>query len=120
MKTSWFIGLMMLYITLYILSSIAAQSNMVTATQISAIQGFMQPVGTDMSSASTSTTGISAAFVLITNVWSYLRPIIEAIFLWNASLWTGNWIWFYYCVCMPISVGMIVSIVFVLRGVANG
>jgi len=113
------IGIVMLYFVLLICSSVAAQSSMITSTEVGQVQGLMQPTGTDSTSL-TSGSVIGQAVSLITNVWSYLLGFLQIVFLWFPNLWTGTWLWFYFIVCVPISVGFVMSIVFVLRGVHSG
>ncbi len=116
MKTSWIIGIMMLWVVCYLLCSVIEGTNLFGSAQTGTIQGMMQPAGTDVSSFE-DTSAIGQAYSLITNVWSYIKPVIQAIFLFFPDLWNGVWLWFYYIVIMPISVGLIVSLVFIFRGV---
>jgi hypothetical protein len=116
LKTSWIIGIMSLWVVCYILCSVIEESNLFTSAQTSTVQGFMQPTGTDITTID-NMSSIGQAISLITNVWSYIKPFIQAVFLYFPDLWNGAWLWFYYIVIMPISVAMIVSIVFIFRGV---
>lgn len=117
MKTSWTIGLVFFYIALLLLTSVVNQASQFTVTEVARLQGFMQPTGTDVASSSTS---IPAALNMITNVWTYIVVYIEMIFLWSPTLWSGTWIWMYYFICLPVCIGNIISIVYIMRGVANG
>jgi len=116
MKTSWIIGIVSLWFVLWILSSIAAQANLITSTQVGQVQTLAQPTGTDVSTFGGSTT-IGQAYSLITNVWAYIFGFLQMLFLWFPTLWVGTWLWFYYVVCLPISIALIISIVFIFRGV---
>ena len=119
MKTSWFIGLISLWFVMMILSGIAEQSNLVTSTVVESVQGLVQPEGTDVGSISTGA-GTSAAYSIVTSVFSYLGPFFQMVFLWHPTLWTGSWFYFYLVFCLPIAVAMVISIVFVFRGVNSG
>lgn len=119
MKTSWIIGIVSLWVVCYILCSVIENTNLFTSEQTGMIQSMLQPEGTEITSIENASS-IGQAYSLITNVWSYLISVIKVIFLWFPDLWSGNWIWFYYCFIAPLSIGLIVSIVFILRGVQSG
>jgi hypothetical protein len=75
------------------------------AKTVSDMQSLGQPTGTDFNLVS-----------FVTTVWSYMKVFIPMIFLYNATVWSGYWIWFYFFVCLPICVGMVFSIVTIMRG----
>ena len=106
----------MLWVTCYILCSVIENTNLFTSAESNTVMGMMQPEGTDITSLE-NTSAIGQAYSLITNVWNYIKPVISAIFLWFPDLWSGTWIWVYLCLIMPISVGLIISLVFIFRGV---
>ena len=110
MKTSWFIFVGMVYIAIQYFSGVAEYANNINGTVASQVQALQTPTGTNY---------FSAAASAIVFVWDYIVIVIKWIFLWNPTLWSGNWIYFYYCVCMPICIALIISIVFVMRGVHN-
>ena len=102
----------------YLLCSIIEQSNLVTSVQIADLQGFMQPEGSDVTSLN-DVSVIGQAWSLITGVWGYIKPLIEAVFLYFPDLWNGTWLWFYFIFILPIGIGFVVSVVFILRGVGS-
>ena len=118
MKTSWIIAIVMLWVVFFIFGSIAEQQNTFGSSQVSQGQSLMQPVGTDITGLN-SIPVIGQAISLITNVWSYLVTFIQMVFLWFPDLWAGSWLWFYFILPFPVSVGLVISIVFILRGVHN-
>jgi hypothetical protein len=103
---------------MYVLCSVIEGTNMFGTAEVQTITSMMQPAGTDVSSLQ-GPFSISGFYSLVTNVWEYIKIVIQAIFLYFPDLWTGNWIWFYFVVCLPISIAMIVSLVMVLRGTAS-
>jgi hypothetical protein len=119
LKTSWIIGIMSLYMVCLVVCSIIEQTNLVTSASVASLQGMMQPEGSDVSNLLQNVPVLSGAVSLITMVWSYLKPVIEAIFLYFPDLWNGPWLWFYFIFILPISIGFVVSVVFILRGVPN-
>lgn len=119
MPPKWIIGVITIYLAILLATSIANQANQFTAGEVAKLQSMTLATGTDITNiGGVGTTG--GDFSLITNVWTYIKTFIQAAFLWSPSLWTGNWLWFYYFFCLPICIAMVVSIVFVLRGVRSG
>jgi hypothetical protein len=98
---------------------IIEESNIVTDVEIGTMQAWMQPEGSDLTTMVSGIPFVGGAVSIITAVWSYIKPLVQAIFLYFPDLWNGTWLWFYYIFILPISIGFVVSIVFILRGVAN-
>lgn len=118
MKTSFIIGWVCLFVACIMGDSIIQQSAGITSTQGGWLFALTHPSGTDVTVLS-SIPIIGQAASLITMVWSYILNLIELIFLWFPSIWNGTWLWVYYFVCLPVAIGFVVSIVFILRGVHN-
>ena len=111
-------AVMTIYMVMQLFISVAEEGNSVDATKIEQVQGLLQPAGTDVS-ALENIPLLGGAYSLITNVWDYCKGVIEIIFLWSPSLWSGNWYWFWLLFCLPVAVGMVASLVFILRGVPS-
>jgi hypothetical protein len=109
MKTSWIIGVMMLYISIFFYGSIMTNANTLSG-EMGHIFNLAQPTGLDLSNL------ITAAYSVSTEVWYYMVIFIEAIFLWFPGLWTGNWFFVWLFLCVPICIGMIFGIITMLRG----
>jgi hypothetical protein len=116
MKTSWIIGTVSLWFALMLIASVVEATNKVTTTEITQVQNLMQPTGTDVTVLN-SLPVIGGFASLITNVWSYLIGFLQMVFFWSPTLWTGNWLWIYLIFVMGIGVGIVMSVVFILRGV---
>ena len=110
MKSSWIAGIVFFYIGLLVLSLIAEQNVSMKGSDVNVIQQLITPSGTDFSNP------VVATVSLITDVWQYFRLLIQVIFLWFPDLWVGSWLWFYYIVCVPITVMMIATFITILRG----
>ena len=108
MKTSWIIFIIFAYIGIFYFAGVAEYANLMNATQVAHLQSLAQPEGTNW---------VLQAVSQITKVWNSMMVFIQMVFLWNGTLWTGAWLWFYYFVCLPICIGVVMSIVFILRGV---
>lgn len=119
MKISLVQIIIFLYIGCLLCGTIAEKSNQMTSARVAELQGLMQPTGTDQSALNSDSGGsfITAGASLITNVWSYLKTFIQITFLWFPSLWSGSWLWFYFCFPLELAIGMIISVVVMLRGV---
>jgi hypothetical protein len=118
MKTSFIIGWACLFIACIFGSSIIEQNAGITTTQMAWLNSVMSPNVTNMT-AIQSIPIIGQAYTLVTMVGQYIVSFILMIFLWFPSIWAGTWIWFYYVFCLPVSIGFVVSLVFILRGVHN-
>ena len=108
MKTSWIIFIVMAYLGILYFAGIMELSNLIDTQVKEDMMALGQPTGTDFNLIS-----------LVVQVWAYLKVIIPMMFLWNPTIWSGYWIWFYWIVCFPIVIGMVVSIVMVMRGVGT-
>lgn len=64
-----------------------------------------------------STNLFTAAWAVITNVGTYLWFILQILFLWCPTVFSGYMLWFWWFVCFPIDVGIVFSIVSIVRGV---
>lgn len=108
MKTSWIIFIILVYIAIFYFAGVAEYANQMNAATVAHIQSLGQPEGTNW-----VLQGVSQ----INKVWDYMMVFIQMVFLWNGTLWTGVWLYFYFVVCLPICIGVVMSIVFILRGV---
>jgi hypothetical protein len=107
-KTSWIIFIALAYIAIFYFAGVAEYANQVNATVAANLQSLGQPTGTNW---------LLQQVAQISEVWNYIKVFIQMVFLWNGTLWAGSWLWFYYAVCLPICIGVVMSIVFILRGV---
>lgn len=108
MKTSWIIFIAMVYTVIFYFSGVVSYTSNINATVVANMQSVSQPVGTNFG------IGLTSQIVL---VWDYMKNLIQMIFLWNPNIWSGNWLWFYYIICLPICIGVVFSIVTIMRGV---
>jgi hypothetical protein len=108
--SKWVVGIVMFYVGLLFLSLVAEQSSSATSADTNLFNGLLQPIATDYSNPAV------AIQSLWTDAWQYVKIFFNIVFLWFPDLWVGNWIWFYFFVCFPITVMMIFSIMSMLRG----
>jgi hypothetical protein len=113
MKQSYVIGIVMLWVMALWLCCVAENNNIIGNEQTNLISVLLTPQGTDFSNPITAVTSI------ITDVWQYMKVFLQMAVLWFPDLWHGNWIWVWYVICLPLAIGMIFSIVTILRGVHN-
>jgi hypothetical protein len=107
-KTSWIIYLVFVYIAIFYFASVAEYANLMNAATMAHLQSLGQPHGTNW---------LLQGLTQISEVWSYFTVFIGMVFLWNGTLWVGAWYYFYLFVCLPICIGIVMSLVFILRGV---
>jgi hypothetical protein len=107
-KTSWIIFIALAYIGIFYFAGVAEYANLLNTQTVANLQALAQPHGSNW---------LLQAVAQITEVWTYIKIFIQMVFLWNGTLWSGSWLWFYYFVCIPICIGVVMSIVFILRGV---
>jgi len=108
MKTSFIIFIVFTYLSIFYFAGVAEYSAPINSTVVGNLQSLGQPVGTNFG------VGLTSMIVL---VWDWMKTLIQMIFLWNGTLWVGNWLYFYYYVCLPVCIGVVASIVMVMRGV---
>jgi len=116
MKTSFIIGWVCLFISLVLFDSIISQGSGFSGSQIDMLKQLMQPTGTDIT-ALNSVPIIGGGVSMITGVWAFFKILIEMIFLFFPNIWAGNWIWLWAFLCVPVSIGFIVSFIIILRRV---
>ena len=111
MKTSWLIGMVMLFVICTITSGIqegtyfggGAKTLFDTASSFKTL---------DISSPLTSTFGV------IIKVWNMMRGLWQII-TWDFSMFTGVWAIIRWTL-FGISIGIIVSLLLALRGTSSG
>ena len=108
MKTSWIIFIVTAYVAIFYFAGVAEYANQMNAALATRFYNLGTPEGTNW-----VLQGVSQ----IVKVWDYIKVVIQMVFLWNGTLWTGYWLYFYYFVCVPICLGFVASVLFILRGV---
>lgn len=111
MKQSWIIGVFMLYLILAACAIMIEQTNTMSTDVAGAIRSLLKPTVT-----SVATGGVTGFLSFMTNAGSIIIAFIGAIFLWFPSVWTGYLFWFWFFICLPVSVGFIVGCLIILRG----
>jgi hypothetical protein len=124
MKTSWIMGIMMVYLLILSLEMIATGGTVLGASasyQVdSANYTFAQGAGKLVApEISNSSNVIAQAWSAISNIGPYLNIAIAILLLWSPTLFAGNMIWVWWFVCFPTCVGMVFSIISIARGVPS-
>lgn len=114
MKMSFIIGWAALFVSLLFFDTIVQQSSGIGSEQFAYAGTLLKPDITNMTAP-----GVGQLISLVTQVGQYLVTFILMLGLWFPSIWVGNWLWFYWFFCFPVTMGFIVSIVFMLRGVGS-
>ena len=111
MKTSWFIGIIMLFGIFTVISGII-EMNTMGSDDISILQSLMQPQIPEF------TNPLGAVFAVVNVAWDYLQVLWDVLWF-DYAFFQGQWLYVKYLVFWPISVALVISLVFVLRGVGS-
>lgn len=114
MKTSWIIGIVTLYLIIFAVEMMVTKGTAFSSGVNGQLNSMM---GISMANYSNSNT----AFVsLIINAGTYIMTFINVVFLWSPTVFAGYGIWFWQFICLPVSIGTVISMVQVIRGVRSG
>ena len=122
MKTSWIIGIFMLYMLLFSLELFATGG----VSFASATSSNITNIATTNQSAlirpefAESTNLFTSAWAVATQSAAYLVLIIKVLFLWFPTVFTGYVGYIYWYIVMAIDAGVVFSIFSIVRGVHSG
>ena len=110
MRTSWAIGITAFYLLILGLEMLLTNGAAFSATDQTTLKYLMSPIFTNLSGET------SAIFGVVLWVANFFSMLVKVIFLYAPTVWSGylQYVWFY--ICLPVSIGMIVSVVSLLRG----
>ena len=115
MKQSWIVGIVMLYIILQGLTMVM-QADTIGATSIWGVMDSLWRLNyTNTFGASAVTAALVPGAVMISVMLSFGQILI----LYYPVIFQGTYVWFYWCVCLPIAIGFIISLITILRGVGS-
>jgi hypothetical protein len=63
---------------------------------------------------------VSSIWAPAITVVAVFASFLSAIVMYYPAIFTGYFIWFWWCICLPIAIGFIISIVTIIRGVNAG
>ena len=113
MKSSWIIGLLVLYVVLAIISGMVEMTSPLAAGDINRIQTLMSPT------VPAYTNPLGAVFAYITWTADYIANL-WGIFWFDYAFFTGSWALVRYAIFIPIGIGVVVSLVMsVVRGISS-
>jgi hypothetical protein len=107
-KTSWVIGVAMMYLFIFACELLATNGNMFNPSGINSLLSV---------SLSNSSGALAATLTFIGNLGVYFQTFLGMLFLYQPTVFSGNYIWLWLLLCLPIDIGMIFSVVSILRGV---
>jgi hypothetical protein len=117
MKTSFIIGWATLFIVGIFLELVITGGTGVGSSYMDTLSSLTKNVNIVNVTSLYSVPVIGQAASLITMIGQYFAILIAMIFLYFPDIWAGNWIWLWYFLCIPVSVGFIFSFITILRGV---
>ena len=113
MKTSYFIGLAILFVVLTLISGICELDYAKSTGSITLLESLMKP---DIPSYFNP---IGAVVAYVTVAWGYVQTLWSMLWF-DYSFFTGGWIWIRYIFFIPVSLGLVLTLVLsVFRGVGS-
>lgn len=113
MKTGWIVGLVTAYAVMLIFSVICDQAWFEGST-LQTLHDLTHPTF-----PASSIPVIGLVIGAVTVVWGYIQAIFTVILL-RFDFWSGSYMLLWYIFCLPVAVGVIVSLVFaVFRGTSS-
>jgi len=110
MSSKWIIGLVVLYVVLAIISGMVEMTSPLGVDEVGRIKTLMSPTVPSFSDP------LGAIFAYITFTWDYITNL-WGIFWFDYAFFTGGWVYVRYLLFIPVSIGVIVSLVIsVVRG----
>jgi len=110
MKTGWVVGIVMAWVVLLIFSLICDQAWFDGAT-LATLNTLMHP-----SFPASNIPVIGLVVSAITVLWGWIQALFTILFL-KFDFWSGSYMILWYIFCLPVGIGIIVSIVItILRG----
>jgi hypothetical protein len=113
LKTAWIVGIVMAYLLIFALEmwSTGAESLDIAGNAATASQTMLSALGG---------TPISGLLAMGVTFFSYIVAILQMLILYAPTVFAGDMIWVWWFVCFPVDVGMVLSIIAVMRGVSSG
>jgi hypothetical protein len=113
MKTSWVIGLVMFYLLILGLEMVMTGSTTFAPSVTSQQSVLTSPT------IVTETNVVTQAVAFFSNLGDYISVLIPMLGLWSPTVFSGIMLWVWWFVCFPIDVGIVVTILWILRGVGG-
>ena len=63
---------------------------------------------------------VSAIWAPAASVLSVISTFLQAVVMYYPALFTGYYVWLWWCLLLPISVGFVIVIISMIRGVHSG
>jgi uncharacterized membrane protein len=108
MKTSLIIGVVQLYLVIVFCEMVVTGAS-IFAPALTSQQGVL----------SSPTMASSSIATFITNAGQFLAALIPALLLYSPTVFSGNMAWVWWFTCFPIDVGIVASIIWIVRGVQS-
>jgi hypothetical protein len=112
MKTGWIVGIVTAWIVLFIFGLVCDQVWFEGST-LSTLNSLMHP-----QFPSTSIPVVGVVIGAITVLWGWIQALFTIIFL-KFDFWSGQYMLLWYIFCVPVGIGIIVSVVLSVFGGAK-
>jgi len=110
MKSSWIAGVFMFYLLIFGVELIVTEGNVFSNVITSGAGTLSQP------SFAVSSNIFSQVWAVLSIIGDYISMFIQAVFLYNASVFSGYMVWFYWFICFPVACATIYGVVQLIRG----
>lgn len=108
MKTSWIIGVAMMWLFILFCEVLATNGTIFNPSGVNSLLSL---------SIANSSGALAATLTFIGNLGNYFLAFIQLVTLYQPTVFSGNYIYMWYMICLPIDIGMIFGVVTILRGV---
>lgn len=117
MKSSWFLGICVLFVGLQMLASVMSGGALIPATggniTVATMTSWLTPTGLDINNP------LFGIVSLVVGVWNFIVGILNAVFFNYPELFQGFGLYVKYFVFWPVSAAFVLSLVIVMRGSSN-
>ena len=108
MKTSWIIGVAMMWLFILFCEVLATNGTIFNPSGVNSLLSI---------SIYNSSGIIAATATFFVNLGNYFYAFLQLVTLYQPTVFSGNYIYMWYMICLPIDIGMIFGVVTILRGV---
>lgn len=115
MKTSWIIGVIMFYLLILGLELMITEGTLFSNAVTRNVGTLYQPELAAQSNI------VTQGIAILSQIGEYIVAVLEVLFLWSPSVFSGYMIWVYWFVCFPVACAMFFGIILSsIRGVGSG
>ena len=115
MKQAWIVGTIMLYVILQIINMSLQASTTVNGS----MWGVFNSMWHLELSQNVVATAVSSFFAPAAMAIAAITSFIRVVLMLYPAIFSGNYIWFWWIVCFPVSISFIIVFIMSIRGVSS-